>query len=91
MRAPDQLAPVPLRLKAASERLHLGVRALAKAAGIGIAPMHQLLNNSKWPVRQGRKAIEDGIRAALIDAGAKPAQLKRVFESVVPAVKADKA
>ena len=91
MRTPDQLPPVPLRLKRVSERLHLGVRTLASAAGIGSTPMHRLLNNSKWPVRSKRKTIEDGIRAALIDAGARPSELSHVFESVVPACKPGQA
>lgn len=91
MRTPEQLPPVPLRLKLVSERLHLGVRTLASAAGIGSTPMHRLLNNSKWPVRSKRKTIEDGIRAALIDAGAKPSELSHVFESVVPACKPGQA
>lgn len=79
MRAPDQLPPISLNLKAVATTLHLGVRALAKATGMGRTPIHQLLNTGAWPVRAKREPIEQALLQACREAGATPAQLDTLF------------
>jgi type II secretory pathway predicted ATPase ExeA len=88
MRAPNQLPPFPIKLERVATDLGLGVRALAKVAGLSKSAMHRVLHHGAWPHKPARPALELVLRTACIEAGATPQQLKGLFLPLVRAAPA---
>lgn len=88
MRAPDQLPPFPIKLQRVATELALGLRTLAKATGLSKSTVHRVLHHDAWPQRPGREVIEQQLRAACVEAGATPQQLKGLFLPLVRAAPA---
>lgn len=72
----------PLVLKGVAKRLRLGVREIARAAGLGSTTMHMAMSFGLWPTR--RIIRRDRIVELLRSSGATEAELETVFDPVPP-------
>lgn len=72
----------PLFLKVIAKRLNLGVREIARAAGLGSTTMHMAMSFGLWPTR--RVIRRDRIVELLRSSGATESELETVFNPIPP-------
>lgn len=84
MRMPDQLPPIPLRLKKLAEKLGITQRRIATATGMSLGAVNTWLSTGAVPRRTDLAAAKAAVLPLLAQLGATEAQMKTAFAWALP-------